>query len=174
VDSEGEPQRQTIAGPPPLPFADPSAIVAALGRASTRDEIVSLALGGAALFARRAALFAVKRDGFHGWSCNEEFGDEEALRGLLIPHDVPSVLATATATAMYLGPVPETPAHEGLLAVMEEASPDVVAVAVRVAGRPAAVLLVDELGDTLTGTRRLGDLAQAVGDALSRLLSARG
>ena len=74
---------------------------------------------------------------------------------------------------MY-GPVPETPAHEGLLAVMERASADVAVVAVRVAGRPAAVLLADDLGDTLTGTRRMDELARAVGDALARLLSARG
>ncbi|MDI1444778.1 hypothetical protein [Polyangium sp. 6x1] len=171
---EEEPQRQTFVGPPPLPFPDPSAILGALARAATRDEIVSLALGGAALFARRVALFAVKRDGFHGWTCNEEFGDEEALRALSIPHDVPSVFATATATSIYLGPVPETPAHEGLLAVMERASPDVAVVAVRVAGRPAAVLMVDDLGDTLTGTRRMDELARAVGEALARLLSARG
>ncbi|MDI1479072.1 hypothetical protein [Polyangium sp. y55x31] len=173
-DSEEEPQRQTFVGPPPLPFPDPSAILGALARAATRDEIVSLALGGAALFARRVALFAVKRDGFHGWTCNDEFGDEEALRALSIPHDVPSVFATATATSIYLGPVPETEAHAGLLAVMERASPDVAVVAVRVAGRPAAVLMVDDLGDTLTGTRRMDELARAVGEALARLLSARG
>ncbi|MDI3286316.1 hypothetical protein [Polyangium sp. 15x6] len=173
-DSEEEPQRQTFVGPPPLPFPDPSAILGALARAATRDEIVSLALGGAALFARRVALFAVKRDGFHGWTCNEDFGDEEALRALSIPHDVPSVFATATATSIYLGPVPETEAHAGLLAVMERASSDVAVVAVRVAGRPAAVLMVDDLGDTLTGTRRMDELARAVGEALARLLSARG
>jgi len=173
-DLEEEPQRQTFVGPPPLPFPDPSAILGALARAATRDEIVSLALGGAALFARRVALFAVKRDGFHGWTCNEEFGDEEALRDLFIPHEVPSVFATATATSIYLGPVPETPAHEGLYGVMERASPDVAVVAVRVAGRPAAVLMVDDLGDTLTGTRRMDELARAVGEALARLLSARG
>ncbi|TKC98380.1 hypothetical protein [Polyangium fumosum] len=173
-DHDEEPQRQTFVGPPPLPFPDPSAILGALARAATRDEIVSLALGGAALFARRVALFAVKRDGFHGWTCNDEFGDEEALRALSIPLDVPSVFATATATSIYLGPVPETAAHEGLLAVMERASPDVAVVAVRVAGRPAAVLMVDDLGDTLTGTRRMDELARAVGEALARLLSARG
>lgn len=173
-DPDEEPQRKTIAGPPPLPFPDPSAIIAALGRASTRDEIVQLALGGASLFARRVALFAVKRDGYHGWACNDQFGDEEALRALAVPLDSPSLFATAAATSIYLGPVPETPAHAGLLAVMEEASNDVAAVAVRVAGRPAAVLVVDELGDTLTGTRRMDELGRAVGEALARLLAARG
>jgi hypothetical protein len=171
---EDEPQRDTIAGPPPLPFPDPSAILGALTRAATRDEIVKLALGGASLFARRVALFAVKRDGYHGWACNEEFGDEEGLRALLIPSEQSSILATSTATSIYLGPIAETPAHERLLAVMERASPDVAAIAVRVAGRPAAILVADDLGDTLTGTRRMDELARAVGEALARLLAARG
>jgi len=173
-DVEDEPQRETMAGPPPLPFPDPSAILGALARAATRDEIVKLALGGASLFARRVALFAVKRDGYHGWACNAEFGDEDALRALLIPPDQPSVLATSTATSIYLGPIPDTPAHDGLLGVMERASSDVAAIAVRVAGRPAAILVADDLGDTLTGTRRMDELARAVGEALARLLAARG
>jgi hypothetical protein len=173
-DEDEAPQRQTIAGPPPLPFPDPSAIIAALGRTQTRDEIVRLSLGGAALFARRVALFAVKRDGYYGWACNDEFGDEGMMRALVVPHDVPSLFATASATSIYLGPVPDTAAHAGLLDVMGDASPDVAAVAIRVAGRPAAVLVVDELGDTLTGTRRMDELARAVGEALARLLSARG
>jgi hypothetical protein len=171
---EDEPGRETMTGPPPLPFPDPSAILGAIGRAATRDEIVKLALGGASLFARRVALFAVKRDGYHGWACNAEFGDEEALRALLIPPDMPSILATSTATSIYLGPIPETQAHEALLAVMERASGDVAAIAVRVAGRPAAILVADDLGDTLTGTRRMDELARAVGEALARLLAARG
>ena len=106
----------------------------------------------------------MKREGYHGWTCNEEFGDPDALRTILIPLDVASLFATATATSIYLGPIPETAAHAGLMAVMESATRDVAAIAVRVLGRPAAVLMVDELGDTLTGTRRMDELARAVGD----------
>jgi hypothetical protein len=82
----------------------------------------------------------------------------------------PSILATAAATAIYLGPVPATPAHEGLLRVMERASSDVAAVAVRVAARPALVLVCDELDDSMVGTRFLVELAKAVGEALARLI----
>ena len=160
-------------GPPPLPFADPATVLRALREATSRDEVVKQALRGMRQVARRIAVFVVKRDGFHGWACNVEFGDVEALRGVSIAHDQPSVLATATATSIYLGPIPPTPAHAALLAVMGAAGPDVAAIAVRAAGRPAMVLLADELGDTLTGTRRMDELARAIGEALGRLLVAR-
>jgi hypothetical protein len=56
---------------------------------------------------------------------------------------------------------------------MGSAGPDVAAVAVRAHGRPAMLLMADELGDTLHGTRRMDELARAAGEALSRLLSSR-
>jgi hypothetical protein len=49
----------------------------------------------------------------------------------------------------------------------------VAVLAVRVAGRPALILLADDLEDTLTGTRFMDELGRAVGDALSRLLASR-
>jgi hypothetical protein len=159
------PKRHRARAPDAAPVMD------ALRHASSRDEVIRLAMRGMRLTARRIAVFAVRKDGFHGWACNVELGDEEALRGLHLPPEIPSVLATATATAIYLGPIPATPAHEGLLAVMERSSPDVAAVAVRVAGRAVLVLLCDDLVDTMVSTRFLGELARAVGEALARLIA---
>lgn len=174
------------AGPPPIEdtpvteeprrvirAVDSAPVRAALDRATSRDDVIREAMKGMRLVARRIGVFAVKRDGFHGWSCNVDLGDPDAFRELCVPIDQPSILATATATAMYLGRIPATPAHEGLLTFMERCSTDVAAVAARVAGRPALVLLADELDDTLTGTRLLGELAAAVGEALSRVLAGR-
>ena len=151
--------------------ADGAPVMAALTKARSRDDIIRLGMRGMHLVARRLAVFIVRRDGFHGWACNVEFGDEEALRSIVIPEAQPSVLATATATTMYLGPIPQTPAHEALLAVMERASTDVAAIAVRIAARPTLVLMADELEDSLMGTRFLAELAPAIGDALARLLA---
>lgn len=160
-------------GGEPAPFADLGEILEAIHIARSRDEIVELSLRGLRRLARRAALFAVKRGTFLGYACTPELGDPAALREVAIPTGQPSILATATATGMYLGPVPGTPAHAQLLAVMGDASPDVAAVAVRVAGRPVLVFLADELGDTMIGTRSMDELARAVGDALTRILAAR-
>jgi hypothetical protein len=164
-DPPAEPVKRRVRMPDLTPIAD------ALERAPARDDVIRVAMRGMRLVARRLAVFAVKRDGFHGWICNVEFGDSEVFRQVVIPADSPSVLATATATALYLGPIPATPAHEGMLRVMERASSDVAAVTVRVAGRPALVLVCDELEDTMTGTRFLGELGRVVGERLARLIS---
>jgi hypothetical protein len=160
--------------PPPLRAPDGSAVLESLRRVSNRDEVVRLALRGLHLIAPRFGVFAVKRDGFHGWACNVELGDQDEFRRVRIPLDQPSVLATAAATSLYLGPIPSTPAHAPLLVLMGRASFDVAAIAVRVGGRPALVLLADDLEDTLLGTRFLDELGRAIGDALSRLLVTRG
>jgi hypothetical protein len=152
---------------------DAGPMLESLRQATSRDDVIRIAMRAMRLCARRIAVFAVKRDLFVGWACNVELGDADALHEVKIPVDQPSVLATATATAIYLGPIPATPAHEGLLRVMERSSGDVAAVAVRVAGRAVLVLLCDELEDTLTGTRFLGELARAVGEALTRVLAPR-
>ena len=159
--------------PGPPRFADLGGVIEAMNVVRTRDDIVRLALQGLRLVARRVAVFAVKRGAFRGYACNVEFGDEAALRELSIPADQPSLLATATATSVYLGPVPGTLAHAPLLDVLENPSLDVAAVAVRVAGRPVMVLVADALGDTLRGTRSMDELARAAGDALTRILASR-
>lgn len=148
-------------------------VLDALERAADRDEVMRHCLRGMRLVGRRNALFALKRGTFQGFRCNVELGDPDAFRELAIPAEQPSVLATATATTLYLGPIPATPAHEALLAVMESASDDVAVVAARVAGRPALILLVDSLDDTMLGTRFLIELAAAAGDALTRILATK-
>ncbi|XXT24291.1 hypothetical protein WME94_22410 [Sorangium sp. So ce429] len=160
--------------PPPQPFVDLSDVIDALYLARTRDDVVRLALRGLRLFALRVAIFAAHRGVFRGFACNAEFGDQEALRKLTLPMDQPSVLATAVATHLYVGPIPGTPTHAPLLDVMVNPSLDVAAVAVQVVGRPAMILVADRIIDSSSGSRRMVELARAVGEAFSRILSARG
>ncbi|WP_438020969.1 hypothetical protein WMF18_18700 [Sorangium sp. So ce315] len=160
--------------PPPQPFVDLSDVIDALYLARTRDDVVRLALRGLRLLARRVAIFAAHRGVFRGFACNAEFGDQEALRKLTLPMDQPSVLATAVATHLYVGPIPGTPTHAPLLDVMVNPSLDVAAVAVQVVGRPAMILVADRIIDASSGARRMVELARAVGEAFSRILSARG
>jgi Type II secretion system (T2SS), protein E, N-terminal domain len=160
--------------PPPQPFADLGDVIDALYIARSRDDVVRLALRGLRLLARRVAIFAAHRAFFRGFACNAEFGDQHALRQLALPMDQPSILATAIATGLYLGPIPGTSTHVPLLDIMVNPSLDVAVVSVPVAGRPAMLLLADQLGDTLSGTRRMDELARSVGEAFTRILSTRG
>lgn len=174
-DFDDVPQRPTLVDfPPPAAVVDVKMFLTAMANANHRDDIVELAFRCMGLFANRVALFSAKRDGFHGWLCNEAFGSSDLLRKVVIPNNQPSVMATAAATTIYLGPLPNTPVHGPLLAVMGKASSDLAVASVRVGGKVAAMLVCDELRDTLSSTRKMDELARTMGDALTRLVKTRG
>lgn len=160
--------------PAPLPLPDVSPVIASLEAAGDRDSILAIMLSGVRGVARRVALLVVKRDVFIGWSCSPELGSAERLRELQIPTNVPSVFATVAASgASYLGPVFDAPAHEGFVAVCGALSRDVAVAPVRVAQRPAVLIVADELADTALSTKHIDEIAEAGGQALTRLLRKR-
>jgi hypothetical protein len=144
-----------------------------IGRARDRDDLLDLVLRATTLVAGRAALLVTRKEGFVGWMCNPAFGSEEDLRRVVVPANEPSVLATSAATGFYLGPIPQTPVHRTLVAVMGRTSTDVAVYVVKLKTRPTVVIVADELDDTLLGTRALGEIAKRCGEALSRLLLGR-
>ncbi len=155
---------------PAPPFPDIAGMLAAMEAATTRDEVIDCLIVGMSTVARRVGVFAVRKGSFRGIACNAELGDASAFRGIEISTDAPSVLGIAVASGFYLGPLPMTAPHERLLALLKEASEEVAAVLVRVAGRPALVLLADQLGDTLVATRRAEELGLQASEAFSRIL----
>jgi hypothetical protein len=179
-----------IPGPPPMPaggafaayapnvahpaqsahYADVGGVLASLRIAQTRDEILELVLTGARMLAFKIALFVVKRGGYLGWSCTPELGDRVAIQNLLIPLESGSIFDLAVQEGLYLGPIRQDHVHMGLLHVMRGATRDVAAVPIRVAGKTAVIILADELGDTMIGTRRLEEIARGAGDAFARIV----
>jgi hypothetical protein len=90
-----------------------------------------------------------------------------------VPLDRPSIFEEAVRNGLYLGPIRHDEVHAALLHVMHGASRDVAAVPIRVSGKTAAVIVADELGDTMLATRRLEELARAAGDAFGRIVRMR-
>ena len=158
---------------PLLPIPDPAPLIEQLREAKDRDTIIQLLLSAARQAARRAAILVVKRDAFVGWSCTPELGSAEALRNVMIPTSVPSVLAKAAADGTFLGPIAETEAHAPLLAVMGKTSADVAIAPVRVAGRPALLVVADDLADPALSTKHIDRIADEAGLALARIVRHR-
>lgn len=154
-----------------LPPPDAAHVVAALKTAPDRDAVLAYVLAGARGVARRVALFVAKKGVYVGWSCSPEFGNDTALGSLTIAQDAPTVLNWAATEGTYLGPL-DPSSHGALLAVMGSASRDVAAVPIRVSGKTAIVIVADELGDTMIGTKRLEEISRAAGDALLRVVRA--
>lgn len=175
---EDEVHDPTPLPPAPLPSRpdrlDVGPVLEVLRVAGSRDDVVTAGLRGLRTVGRRVAVFVVRRDGFHGWACNVELGDQQKLRNVSIPHDAPSLFATAVAAGSYFGPVPPNAVHAALLGVLEQPASDVAAAVVRAGGKPVMVLFADDLVDIKRRVLpRLDEIAGAVGAALSRLLAAR-
>jgi len=172
-------RRPTFPSAPSLPsdtglvFADAGSILSAMRGARDRDTVLDLILLGTRAVARKVALFVVKREEFIGWTCTPEFGDALAIRALIVPTDVTSVLSIAATNGSYLGPMHRTEAHAGLLRTMGNATRDVAVTPIRVFGRPTMMILADDLGETMIATRRMDELARAAGDALARIVRER-
>lgn len=164
-DVQQPPRVATKSFPPP----DALHVVAALKTAPDRDAILGYVLAGGRGVARRVALFVAKKGAFVGWSCTPEFGDLQGLVSLTVPQEAPTVLNWASNEGTYLGPL-DPSSHGPLLAVMGAASRDVASVPIRVSGRTALVIVADELGDTMIGTKRLEEIARAAGEALLRVM----
>jgi hypothetical protein len=155
---------------PRAPFADIDGVLAAIRKATTRDEIVDNLITGMSTVAARVGAFAVKKASFRGIACNAHLGDPKVFREIEIPQGSATVLGIATAKGSYLGPLPETPAHEPLLRFMKGAG-EVAAVLVSISGKPAVVLLADSLGDTMIATKRAEELGLEASRAFSRILT---
>ncbi len=138
--------------------------------ASSRDHILSLLLQGTERVAGRAALFVARRGEFQGWTCTKSFAPREALREVRLPVHGGNILARASHRDGYLGPIADTAEHRSLLGITGALSADVAVWPVFVDERVAIVVVADGLVDTMVGTRHLGELTRAAGQALTRLL----
>jgi hypothetical protein len=156
-----------------MPLPEMGGVVAALRNATSRDEVLDLVLSGARLVATKVALFVVKKGGYHGWSGSPELGGRTALQTVLIPLDADSVFDRAVQEELYLGPIAPGEVHAPLIRVLKSPSRDVAVVPIRVSGKTAVILLADELGDTMIGTRRLEELARTAGETFGRILRTR-
>lgn len=157
---------------PSPPFADVTAILDAIRDANDRDSILELLVAGTRTVARKVAVLAVKRDSLVGWTCSPELADRSIFRAARVAVALSSVLSDALAAeSARLARIPKDAAHAPLIAVMKTPpAGEVALVSVRVEGKPVAVLVADELGDTRAATGRMQELADTAGEALARLL----
>jgi hypothetical protein len=160
---------------PVAPFPEVTSIVEAIRDANDRDSILELLVVGTRTVARKVAVLAVRRDALVGWTCSPELGDRTALRATRLAPEMSDLFTSALAadTARLIR-IPKDAAHAPLLSVMKAAPlAEVAIVPVRVDGKAVALVLADELGDTLLATRRMEELAHVAGEAFARLLRER-
>jgi hypothetical protein len=147
---------------------------AALEAASTRDDVVAVALRYARDFFEVAALFAVTRERVSG---QDAVGWEDArarCRTVQVPPDAAGLFRAAIETSgPYLGPVANEPGNEAILTALARPWPRIALVyPVALRDRTVCILYADN-GDAPVSPRRLGDLlllAGGMGGAFERIL----
>ena len=158
--------------PPSVLVESENAALEALAHASTPEEVVAALVSGLAGVAKTVVVFAARGKNFEGRDTNVDAVRED-VRALVIPVDRPSVLQTAVQSIGYVGPVPSTPVHEGLAAVLGDRDGEVAVGAVLVSGRAALVFVAAGVVTTYLATRRGDKLADAEGKALARIVRER-
>jgi hypothetical protein len=152
------------------PFDDEEPALDAMHEATTRDEVMDALIRGMSAVARGVGLFAIRKGAFCGIKCSRKLCNPIQWKQLAINVGTSTVLAEAMDAGSYLGPVPDDADHAQLLALIGKTDGEVAVSLVRVARRPVLLVFADDLGDTLTATRRADHLARAAGEALSRIL----
>lgn len=158
-------------GAPRGPFASPEPFLTAIRQATTREDVLSPLLAGLGTVSRCVGILAVRKGEFQGWQCNEAMAAANDFRQLRVRMDVPSLFATAGTTGFFLGPIPRTPAHSQLLALLGNPTTEVSATPVRVSGKLAMIIVLHELGDTMLATKRAEEFARIVGEVLANILA---
>jgi len=143
-----------------------------LAQATTPEEVVAALIQGLRAVAATVVVFTVRGKNFEGRDASDG-RVREAVRGLIVPADPPSILQTAVQSMGYVGSVPNTPIHEGLASALGNPEGEVAAFAVMVSGRAALVYVAAGLATTYLATRHGDKLADAAGKALARIVRGR-
>jgi hypothetical protein len=156
---------------PPSPFVGAPTLVEQMRGAHSRDRILQLLLDGVRTAAGSVMVFAVRRDMVAGWlSWPEPKGI--SVRDLRIAISVSPLLGEALSSeGVLLARMPGDTSHAPLAAVLgPRATGEIALTAVRVDGKPAALVVAGGLKDRSSSMLILAKYALAAGEALASLL----
>ncbi|MGO9832727.1 MAG: hypothetical protein ACLP1X_00790 [Polyangiaceae bacterium] len=169
-------QRGPFASSPPTASWEPtSAIVEKMHEAQDRDRILELLISGVGAVARNALILAVRRDVIAGWTGSPGIRDRTALRDLRMPVSSRTAMSEGLDhEGIRLVRLPDDAVHGPLATLLGIAPTSAVAVgAVRVEGKPVALVVAADLIDNIRAMSHMADLTPAAGEALARLLRER-
>jgi hypothetical protein len=147
------------------------AVLDAIDAAKTRDAILELVVMGARTFATAVAVLAVRQDKLVGWTCSPEFADPVSWRGVRLSAPKTDLGQVIVQDGAQVAELPQDPEVARVRSVARAPLVGKIAsVALRVEGKPVAVVLAVELTDGSVATRRLDELSQAAGSAIAALL----
>jgi hypothetical protein len=146
--------------------------LAALASAQTPADVVELLLEATATVCRTAAVFAARSDSYDGRAGRGMVG-QDRIRLLRIVRERGSVFDAAVREGQYLGPIPATQVHTELRRLFAREPQEVYVAAVRIADKPALMLILDPVDNAFEITECLAPLVRQAGLALERIVLSR-
>ena len=127
---------------------DREAYLTRLVAARDRDQVADLLLRYLNRYLERVALFVVHKSRVVGWAARGEGVVDDDIQSLIIPLDRPSIFLNLRHTGTYYaGPIPPGEANRVLADALGDPPPrDVVAIPVRIKGRPVMYAFGDTPG----------------------------
>jgi hypothetical protein len=176
-----------VSGPPPAERKPPEPVkpaeekprertegelIAAIGKAPDRDQIIDLAMEYLLRFAGRAVFFVVKSNEIRGFHITGKLTNREAIRSFWIPTSSPSTLRkVVTERKIHHGPLGDSPADAVLAAALGGRPERAVIAPVAIRDRVVGLLFADRLEIESPPWNRLERLAETVAENLARLIS---
>jgi hypothetical protein len=139
-----------------------------------RDAIFELVLVGARTVAQRVAVLAIRRGVLVGWTSSPAPADRAALRAVRAS-PAGNVLGLALdQDGALLTRIRENPSRAVWLSIWGRSpAGEVVIVALRVDRKPVALIIADELQEPTIAARRLEEIAEVAGAAITQALRQR-
>ncbi len=152
---------------------DIGAVLASMRTATDRDDVVRLACEGATSVARTAVFFALRKGVLKGWDGAGPGVRRDSVRNLWIPTSSTSTFKKVLDTKSgCVGPYGTSVADGLFRAAVGSRGGDFMVQPIAVAGKIIGMLCVDDLRPGPLGAHRVEVLAQTVGDAFVRIISA--
>ncbi len=146
-------------------------LIAAIHKASSRNEIIDFALEYLRHFAERAAFFIVKKEEIRGYEIVGDLTSRSAIRSFWVPMSSRSTLHDAAIEqSIHLGPLGRNPADAILSAALGGRPERILAIPVEIGNRVVGLLYADRLSVKMPPWNRLERLAEVVGFNLRRLI----
>jgi hypothetical protein len=152
---------------------DIGAVLASMRTATDRDDVVRLACEGATSVARTAVFFALRKGVLKGWDGAGPGVRRDSVRNLWIPTSSNSTFKKVLDTKSgSVGPYGTSVADGLFRAAVGSRGGDFMVQPIVVTGKIVGMLCVDDLRPGPLGAHRVEVLAQTVGDAFVRIISA--
>jgi hypothetical protein len=144
----------------------------ALPMAASPQEVVDLLVSGASAVAATVLVLSSRGRKLQG-RAGRGLLDEQSVQSLAIERTGASIFDVAVHDGSYVGPVPETEVHVGLIALLGHIEDDVHVAGVVVSEKPALMLLLTGTSSVEAAAEAVAPLVRKAGFALERIVLSR-